>query len=130
MRSWRRFFAAMERGPEVLVRRTPYLEARVRLQVAEAGSITRKVKGSLRKSTLALGQIVQCNGGASSRRSLGRPGHEGRVPSNLPLGRGVRLNPETRFCRTRIIALHTVALAQWVRLEKSPQMGEAVITLD
>ena len=35
------------------VRRTPYLEAGVRLEVADAGSITRKVKGFLRKSTLA-----------------------------------------------------------------------------
>lgn len=74
MRSWRRDSAAMERGPEVLVRRTPYLEARVRLEVAEAGSITRKVKGSLRKSTLALGQSCNATGVLHRGGALTGPG--------------------------------------------------------
>lgn len=61
-------------APQVLVQRTPYLEARVRLEEAEAGSITRKVKGSLRKSTLALGQSCNATGVLHRGGALTEPG--------------------------------------------------------
>lgn len=74
MRSRRRCFAAMERGARSWCEGHPYLDAGVRLGVADAGSITRKVKGSLRKSTLALGQSCNATGLLHRGGALNEPG--------------------------------------------------------
>lgn len=62
------------KGALVLVRRTPYLEARVQVEAADAGSITRKDEGSLSKSTLALGQSCNATGSLHRGGALSEPG--------------------------------------------------------
>lgn len=62
------------KGALVLVRRTPYFEARVQLEAADAGSITRQDECSLSKSTLALGQSCNATGLLHRGGDLNEPG--------------------------------------------------------
>lgn len=104
---------------------TPYLKAGVRLEAADAGSITRESQRCSAKINIGWpwDDRAMQRGAFIAEGALIEPGHEGRVPSNLPLGRGVRLNPGTHLRRTGTVALHTPVLEREARIDTSPRAG-------